>query len=141
MSKYALLPYRRPNELSGFFSDFDRNFFAPFQSFASAFNTDITDEGDHYLLCAELPGFDKGDIGIDIEGDQLVIRASREQEKEENTKKFVHRERSYGTYTRRFDINGVDTERIEAKYTDGVLSLKLPKMEKKAPEGKRIAIS
>ena len=53
MSKYALLPYRRPSEVANFFNEFDRNFFAPFQSFASAFSTDIIDEGDHYLLEAE----------------------------------------------------------------------------------------
>ncbi len=140
MSKYAMLPYRRPTEMANFFNDFDRDFFTPFPSFAAAFNTDITDEGGHYLLSAELPGFARDDISVDVEGDQLVIRASREEEKEENKKKFIHRERTYGTYTRRFDINGIDTENISAKYEDGVLKLTLPKQEKKAPEGKKIAI-
>lgn len=140
MSKYAMLPYRRPNEMDRFFNDFDKGFFAPFQSFATGFSTDITDEGDHYLLEAELPGFEKGDINIDIEGDQLVIRANREEEKEENKKNYIHRERTYGTYTRRFDIAGIDTDKIEAKYEKGVLALTLPKEEKKAPEGKKITI-
>lgn len=140
MSKYAMLPYRRPSEMANLFNDFDRDFFAPFPSFASGFSTDITDEGDHYLLSAELPGFSRDDISVDVEGDQMVIRASHEEEKEENKKKYVHRERTYGTYTRRFDINGIDVEHISAKYDDGVLQLTLPKQEKKAPEGKRIAI-
>ena len=140
MSKYALLPYRRPNEISRFFNDIDRDFFAPFSSYTSAFSTDITDEGDHYLLTAELPGFEKSDIAIDVEGDQLVIRATHEQEKEETQKKFVHRERTCGTYTRRFDINGIDTEHIGAKYENGLLHLTLPKEVEKAPEGKKIAI-
>ena len=140
MSKYALLPYRRPSEMTRFFNDFDRDFFAPFTSFAGAFSTDITDEGDHYLLCAELPGFAREDIHVGVEGDQLVIRASREQEKEENQKKFIHRERSCGTYTRRFDIDGIDVDAISAKYEDGLLKLVLPKQEKKSAEGKRISI-
>ncbi len=140
MSKYAMLPYRRPNELSQLFNDFDRSFFTPFPSFSAAFNTDITDEGDHYLMAAELPGFGKDDISIDVEGDQLVIRASREQEKEEDKKKYIHRERTYGTYTRRFDISGIDTEHIGAKYNNGVLELTLPKVVEKAPEGKKITI-
>lgn len=140
MSKYAMLPYRRTNEMDRFFNDFDKNFFSPFQSFASGFNTDIVDEGDHYLLEAELPGFNKDDINVDIEGDQMVIRASREEEKEENKRNFLHRERAYGTYTRRFDIAGVETDKICARYEDGVLRLTLPKEEKKSPEGKRIQI-
>lgn len=140
MSKYGMLPYRRNSDLDLLFNSFDRDIFTPFASFASAFSTDITDEGDHYLLSAELPGFAKEDIGISIEGDQLVIRASREEEKEENKKKYIHRERSYGTYTRRFDINGVDTGAISAKYEDGVLHLTLPKQEKKPEVGTRISI-
>ena len=140
MSKYALLPYRRPSEMARFFHDFDRDLFAPFQNFASAFSTDITDEGDHYLLSADLPGFAREDINVDIEGDQLVIRASREEEKEETQKKYVHRERSCGTYTRRFDLNGIDTDAISAAYVDGVLKLTLPKREEKSPEGKKIVI-
>jgi HSP20 family protein len=140
MSKYALLPYRRTNDMDRIFNDFDRDFFSPLPAFASGFSTDILDEGDHYLLEAELPGFQKEDISVDIEGDQLVIRASREQEQEDNKKNFLHRERSYGTYTRRFDIAGVETDKISAKYEDGVLKLLLPKEEKKAPEGKKIQI-
>lgn len=140
MSKYAMLPYRRPTDIARFFNDFDRDLFSPFPSFAAAFNTDITDEGDHYLLSAELPGFARNDISVDVEGDQLVIRASREEEKEENKSKYIHRERTCGTYTRRFDINGIDTEGVSGKYEDGVLKLTLPKQEKKAPEGKKIAI-
>ena len=140
MSKYALLPYRRDNGMMNLFDEFDRSFFAPFTACTGAFSTDILDEGDHYLMNAELPGFNKEDIGVDIEGDQLVIRASHEQEKEDKKKNFVHRERRFGTYTRRFDISGIDTERIGAKYENGVLSLTLPKVVEKAPEGKKIAI-
>ena len=140
MSKYGMLPYRRSNDLDVFFSNFDRNMFQPFSSFASAFSTDIVDEGDHYLLSAELPGFAKSDINVDIEGDQLVIRATREEKDEESKKKFIHRERSYGTYTRRFDINGIDTAAISAKYEDGVLHLTLPKQEKKPEIGTKINI-
>lgn len=140
MSKYAMLPYRRNTDLDTFFNSFDRDMFAPFASFASGFSTDITDEGDHYALTAELPGFHKEDIGVSVEGDQLVIRASREEEKEENKKKYVHRERSYGTYTRRFDITGINTAAIGAKYEDGVLHLTLPKREQAVEQGRRIAI-
>ena len=139
MGKYALLPYRR-NDLD-LFNEMERDLFSfPFPSFASAFKTDILDEGDHYLLQAEVPGFEKEDITLSVEGDQLVIRASREQEKEEGKKRYVHRERTLGTYVRRFDIVGIDVDRIGAEYRNGVLNLTLPKKEKKQDTGRKIEI-
>ena len=49
-------------------------------------------------------------------------------------------ERSYGSYTRSFDISGVDADKIKAKYVDGVLRLTLPKLEQRLPEGRRLEI-
>lgn len=141
MSKYALLPYRKMNELDPF-SAWERAFLGPMNgAWASVFNTDILDKGDHYLLEAELPGFDKKDIDIDIEGDQLVIKASHEQKSDEEGKNYVHRERRYGSFTRRFDINGIETEKISAAYENGVLRLTLPKIEEKKPEAKKISVN
>ena len=63
--------------------EFERNFFGnPFASFFSSgdlaeFKTDVTDEGDHYLLEADLPGFEKKDIQLDISGDTLTVSAER----------------------------------------------------------------
>ena len=139
MSKYALLPYRRTNDMD-VFDAWDRALMSPFASYASSFSTDILDQGDHYLLEAELPGFEKKDINVDIEGDQLVINASHETKTDEEKKNFVHRERRYGTYTRRFDINGIDTGKISAAYENGVLRLTLPKQEEKKPEGVKITV-
>ena len=140
MSKYAMLPYRNTNNMMRFFDDFDRGFFAPLSACAS-FSTDISDEGDHYLLEAELPGFDKGDINVSVEGDQLVIHAAHEQETEDKKKNYLHRERSFGSYTRRFDINGIDVAAISAKYDNGVLALTLPKQPEKQPEGRKISVT
>ncbi len=139
MSKYAMLPYRRPNDMMHMFDAFDRDLFEPLGA-CGTFSTDILDEGDHYLLQSELPGFQKEDISVDVEGDQLVIRAAHEQEKEDKRKNFLHRERTFGTYTRRFDISGIDVERISAKYENGLLSLTLPKQEEKQPAGKKICV-
>ena len=49
-------------------------------------------------------------------------------------------ERSYGSYQRSFDISGVDADQIKAKYTDGVLCLTLPKLERSLPQGRRLEI-
>ena len=128
--------------------EFEKNFFGnPFGTFfgtqdLAEFKTDVTYEGDHYLLEADLPGFDKKDIKLDINGDTLTVQAERHSKIEEKDKKdkIVRIERSYGSYSRQFDVSGVDTDNIKAKYEDGVLKLTLPKKEKTLPEGRRLEI-
>ena len=128
--------------------EFEKAFFTnPFGSFFNApalnqFRTDVTDEGDHYLLETDLPGFEKKDITLDIHDDMLTIRAERKSKVEEKDKKdkVIRMERSYGSYQRSFDISGVDADQIKAKYTDGVLRLTLPKLERTLPQGRRLEI-
>lgn len=103
------------------------------------FRTDVTDEGDHFLLEADLPGMEKKDITLEIQEDNLIIRAERKSKAEHTDNKIVRRERSYGSYCRRFGIAGVDAEKISAKYTDGVLQVTLPKLEKK--QARRLEIN
>ena len=128
--------------------EFEKALFSnPFGSFFNApalnqFRTDVTDEGDHYLLETDLPGFEKKDITLDIHDDMLTIRAERKSKVEEKDQKdkVIRRERSYGSYQRSFDISGVDADQIKAKYTDGVLRLTLPKLERSLPQGRRLEI-
>ena len=124
----------------------ERDFFGdPFGTFFNApglaeFKTDITDEGDHYLLQSDLPGFDKKDINLQLNGDTLTIQAERQSSTEENDKKVIRMERSYGTYTRQFNVSEIDTDNIKATYDNGVLSLTLPKKSKALPESKTLEI-
>ena len=105
------------------------------------FKTDVTDEGDHFLLEADLPGFDKADIRLDLEGDILTVRAERRSKvTEEEKDKVVRMERSYGAYTRRYDVSNINAEGIRAKYENGVLQLTLPKKEELPPAARRIEI-
>ena len=128
--------------------EFEKAFFPnPFGSFwgnagLEEFKTDVTDEGDHYLLEADLPGFEKKDITLDIQGNTLTVHAERHSRVEEKDQKdkVIRMERSYGSYTRSFDVSGVDADQIKAKYTDGVLSLTLPKLERSLPQGRRLEI-
>ena len=128
--------------------EFERNLFAnPFGSFFASgdlaeFKTDVTDEGDHYLLEADLPGFDKKDIQLDVNGDTMTVHAERRSKIEEKDKKdkIVRIERSYGAYSRSFNISGVDADGIKAKYDNGVLKLTLPKKQKVSPAGRHLEI-
>ena len=134
-------PFREMEELE------KRFFGAPFGSFfrsgdIAEFKTDITDRGDSYLLEADLPGFDKKDIRLELSGDTLTIHAERRSDCEtrEKPEKYVHIERSYGKYSREFDVSAVDTEGIKAKYENGVLKLSLPKKQQTLPQSKELAI-
>ena len=127
--------------------DLERSFFgSPMDFFSSRelaeFKTDVTDEGDHYLLEADLPGFDKNDIHLDLKGNTLTIQAERHSKIEDKDKKdkVVRVERSYGSYSRQFDMTGIETSGIKAKYETGVLKLTLPKKVKVEPETKKLEI-
>ena len=107
-----------------------------------AFRTDIQENGDSYTLEAELPGFSKEDIHIDIDGDQLTIQAQRstENEKKDEAGSYLRRERYYGAYSRRFDLSQIDADNIDASYENGVLKLEMPKRTAVTPAARRLEI-
>ena len=149
---FDLRPYNRKNMISSYnpfreMEEMERRFFDdPFGFYdgkgLAEFKTDIIDNGDSYELDADLPGFEKGDIKLDITGDVLTIQAERHSEHEEKDKKqkYVRCERSYGSYSRAFDISGVDADKIKAKYEDGVLKLTLPKKEEPKEQSRKLEI-
>ena len=126
-------PFRDLEEL-------ERSLFA--NNSAVAFQTDIRDIGDAYLLEADLPGMKKEDIHIDVDGDRLSISAERNAVKEEKDENggYVRCERSYGSFSRSFDISGIRGEEISAAYEDGVLKLTLPKRSQTVPASRRLEI-
>ena len=124
--------------------NFERNAFREFFSSndLAEFKTDVSDEGDHYLLEADLPGFDKKDINLDLSGDILTVSAERHSkfEDKDEKNKLVRMERSYGSYSRQYDMSGIDTDNITAEYDNGVLKLCLPKRQEEAKESRRLEI-
>ena len=72
----------------------------------------------------------------------MTVSAQRHSDYEEKDKKgkYIRSERSYGTYSRSFDVSGVDTEGIKGGYKDGVLTLTLPKQTEEVPASRRIEI-
>lgn len=119
---------------------FNNNFFS--SPSLAEFKTDITDEGDHYTLKADLPDFKKEDIHLNLDGDTLTIQAERHSEHEDAQKKdkYVCCERSYGAYSRSFDVSGIRADEITASYEGGVLELKMPKKTAQAPASRQISI-
>ena len=125
-------PFRELEEMShNFWNDAD----------VSGFRTDIKKVDGSYVLEAELPGFKKEDINVDIDKDCLTITAEhKSEEKEENADSYIRRERYYGSYTRSFNVKGIDTEAITAAYNDGVLTLTMPKKEPEVPAARWLEI-
>ena len=135
---FELTPYstrRSVIDPFNFFNDFFGTNNAPME-----LRTDISDKGDAFVLEADLPGFKKDDIKIDLENDRLTIKAERHSEHEDNRNGYVRRERHFGSFERSFDVSGIDTSGIRANYTDGVLTLTLPKRPELVPDNRSIAI-
>ena len=121
--------------------DFERSLFGGRDAF-SALRTDITDNGDSYTLEADLPGFKKEDINVSIENNNLTISAERHSENEKKDKEgnLIRSERSFGSFKRSFDIEGINGDAVTAAYTDGVLTLTLPKLTKETPAARKLEI-
>lgn len=143
MMMYSMMPFGRSNGLSNFFDNFDRHFFSGLtRPDLSTFRTDIREDDDRFVLDADLPGFDREDIHLELQGDVLTITAKHEEHKEEQEQegKYLCRERSTASYSRSFNVSGIRTEDISATYQNGVLSLTLPKQAEQVPESRRIEI-
>lgn len=97
--------------------------------------TDIVDKGGYYELKADMPGFEKQDIHLDVEGDQLTIHAEHSNHSEDQQNQYVRQERSYSSVARSFNIADIKADEITASYERGVLTLTLPK--KNPPEQSR----
>lgn len=140
---FGMLPFENRND--NFFDTFDnfqRKFFSDSGANVPAFRTDIRDAGDRFVLESELPGFHKEDIHLDLKDGILTIRAEHQESDEEKNSKgeYIRRERRYGTFSRSFDVTGIDENGITASYKDGILELNLPKARPVVPEARKIAI-
>ena len=140
MNNNFLDSYNPFREMDALEHNMMRNFFG--QPALAEFKTDVSDEGDHYLLESDLPGFDKKDIEVSLQDDMLTIKAERHSRLEDKDQqdKIIRMERSYGSYTRQFDVSGIDAENISAKYENGVLKLTLPKKQEVKPETRKLEI-
>ena len=119
--------------------DLERSFWGGSNNL-SAFRTDVIDTGDAFKLECELPGFKKEDIKLDVENDCLTISAERKAETKDEKENYVKRERVYGSFTRCFDVSGINVDGIEASYTDGMLNVTLPKKAAEVPASRRLEI-
>ena len=94
-----------------------------------------------YEVSAELPGLDEKNVEVKVTNGVLSIRGEKQEDKEEKKKDYYVRERSFGSFERSFQIpDGVDTDKIEAVFRQGVLKVTLPKKPEVQKAAKTIDI-
>lgn len=103
---------------------------------------DVKEQDNAYVVTAEIPGVKKEDIGVEIDGNVVTIRAESKAENEvKDGGRVVRSERYYGSLFRSFALGAdIDESKAEAKYADGVLTLTLPK-KLNGGGAKRLSIS
>ncbi|CCE00198.1 Hsp20/alpha crystallin family protein [Bradyrhizobium sp. STM 3809] len=111
------------------------------RSFAVAPAVDVAEHDKAYELTAELPGLDEKNVEVKVASGVLSIKGEKQEDKEEKKKDYYVRERSFGAFERSFQIpDGVDTDKIEAVFKQGVLKVTLPKKAEVQKAAKTIDI-
>lgn len=97
-------------------------------------------KGDTYCVEAEIPGVDKKDLDVRVDGNMLTIRGERKMSRETKEEEYLLKESEYGSFLRRLTLpEGVSAENVHASYDNGILKITMP-MEKKAIVGRKVEI-
>ncbi len=132
-------------DVNRIFEDFWRRFDQPFGALgrweAGGPRTDVAETENELEISVELPGIDQKDIDVSLTDTALTIKGEKKSERSENSKGYHLSERSYGSFYRSIPLpSGVDTEKADAKFKNGVLTVTLPKTEEARSRLKKIAV-
>lgn len=95
---------------------------------------DLVEAGDELVLRADLPGMSEDDVSIEIKDNLLTISGERRSEHEEEGESFYRAERAFGSFSRSLTLpDGIDPSSVNAKFTDGVLEVRVPKPAERKP--------
>ncbi|MDA8172679.1 MAG: Hsp20/alpha crystallin family protein [Nitrospiraceae bacterium] len=104
-------------------------------------SVDIFEDAGDIVLKAELPGMSKQDITVDLTDHIITISGEKKKEEKIEDKNFYRVERSYGAFTRSFELpSDVKADQVKAKFHDGVLEVRLPKTEEAKRKAKSVPI-
>ena len=147
---FEMVPWRRSNngvqKRGDLFEDmvnsfFNNDFLVPSRVFSNNFSVDLKETDKEYTITADLPGVDKENISLTYDNGYLTIAAKRENIVEDKDEGYVRQERSYGEFRRCFYMNNIDDSAIDAKFNNGVLNIKAPKLEEEKKRGRQIDIN
>jgi HSP20 family protein len=102
---------------------------------------DIVEKDKEYEITAELPGIEEKDVEVKLTNDVLTIRGEKQEHKEEKKKDYYLSERHFGSFQRAFRVpEGIDPDKVEAAFKNGVLTVTLPKTPEAQKKEKKIQI-
>ena len=148
----GLIPLNRKGNLTRIGSDFE-DFYNMIDDFFSGptqmssnrqllrdtFKIDIEETDDEYLVDAEVPGIKKEDVDLSIEGDNLLIKVNHQEEMDQSSKNYVHKERRMSAMSRSVRLANANLNEIKAKLEDGILQVTIPK-DKEVVSSRKIDI-
>ena len=150
VSNMALIRWEPARELQSIQQEMNRLFGTYFDSPTTSGNgdsyrrwipaMDLVEEGDHYVLRADLPGVSEKDVNVELEDNVLTISGERKSEHEHREEGYYRIERASGAFSRSLTLpEGIDPDSVQARFDNGVLEVRVPKPEERKP--RRVAIS
>ena len=123
------------NNLDSFFEDFFGNRMLTSDDTQISPRINVEENENEWVISAELPGVAKEDVKVNFQDNYLTISGEKKFEQEEKDKNYHRVERSYGKFGRSLKIgNAILSEKIDAEYKDGILTIHLPKAEEAKPK-------
>lgn len=102
---------------------------------------DLSEDDKAYRITADLPGMSEKEVDVTLSGNMLTITGERREEKEEKDRNYHFSERRFGSFRRAFSLpEGIDRDKIDATFKNGVLSLTLPKTPEAVQQQKKIEV-
>lgn len=135
MGDFLRDPFGSLTQIDRWFGDFSPGAFQP--------RIDVVDGGDALRITAELPGMERKDVEVVLEDEYLVLRGEKKLVTKggDQEKGCYHVERAFGSFQRIIPLpEGVDTERAEAKFENGTLTIRIPKVAKASENERRLEI-
>ena len=133
----GLIPWRRAGDIAPSWREME-DFFNRFigetplaeRTLGWAPSVDISETDGNVMVKAELPGLDPKDIDVEVSGDLLVLRGEKSKEEERKDERYYCRERYSGSFQRSFRLpTGVESDKVDAQFKNGVLTIEIPKSE------------
>lgn len=129
----GLQPWEACTELFPISRFFERGFWQP--------SVDLAETAGEFIVRANLPGMRREDIELTVDENSLTLQGEIQEEKTAEDERFYRRERRRGSFIRRIPLQApVRTEGVKATFRDGVLEVRLPKVEPATPRGRRVEI-
>jgi len=127
------------DRIQRYFDDFTSHGLKIFDSFSP--RIDISEDKNQISVSAEIPGVKKENIKITLQDNILTIEGEKKKELEQKEQNWYRSERVFGSFKRSFTLPAeVDSEKVDAEFENGILSIELKKLEAKVQSGKVIEL-